>query len=393
MAEKMRCPKCGHEQSGQVECAACGLIFARYRQRQARLAANVSSKPPARPAVSSAPRLLAVAVLVFCTSLITWYFTARHDGGQNAPPATSVASSPRQSSEEADRLSASPPPQNAMAPAAAQSNAAAPANNAIINARLATVTVKTPWGSGSGFFVTDSYVVTNRHVVAARPEQLEEFRRQVESAKERIQLAEYNLAEFKKKLRQASGLAARLAGEDAKRYEEELQKAKEKLLQAQEQLEKMESGLQPSEITIVMPDNSEQAASYMVVSDQKDLALLTIFARNTAYLRPAPNGPALQAGDTLYAIGSPFGLPQTVTKGILSGYQRYLGTGGAADQLYIQTDAAINPGNSGGPLIDEKGYVRGVNTMIIRGTQGIGQGIGFAIPIEDVYQEFSSILR
>jgi S1-C subfamily serine protease len=56
--------------------------------------------------------------------------------------------------------------------------------------------------------------------------------------------------------------------------------------------------------------------------------------------------------------------------------------------MYLQTDAAINPGNSGGPLIDENGYARGVNTMILRDTQGIG----FAIPIEQVFEEFSSTL-
>jgi len=393
MTEKICCPKCGHEQSNQVECASCGLIFARYRQRQARLVADTLSKQRTqRPAVLPVPRLLAVAVLVFCASFITWYVTARHDGGQNAPPAAPMASPPPQSSKEASRLSTLPP--NAPAQAVAEPHGTASAGNAITNARQATVTVKTPWGTGSGFFVTDSYVITNRHVVAAWPEQVEEFRRRMESAKERIQIAEYNLAEFKKKLRLASGTTARLAGEDANRYEEALQKAKEQLLQAQAQLEKMESGLQASEIMVVMPDNSEYAASYMVVSDRKDLALLTLFARNTARLQPPPDGLSMQAGDTLYAIGSPFGLPQTVTKGILSGYQRYQGRNGADDQLYIQTDAAINPGNSGGPLIDEKGYVRGVNTMTrldMRGNQA--QGIGFAIPIEDVYREFSSILH
>jgi S1-C subfamily serine protease len=74
----------------------------------------------------------------------------------------------------------------------------------------------------------------------------------------------------------------------------------------------------------------------------------------------------------------------TVTAGIFSGYRQQESDG----QIYLQTDAAINPGNSGGPLIDEHGYARGVNTMILRDTQGIG----FAIPIEKVFEEFSSTL-
>jgi S1-C subfamily serine protease len=56
--------------------------------------------------------------------------------------------------------------------------------------------------------------------------------------------------------------------------------------------------------------------------------------------------------------------------------------------VYLQTDAAINPGNSGGPLIDEAGYARGVTTMILNNTEGIG----FAIPIEQVFEEFRSTL-
>jgi S1-C subfamily serine protease len=79
-------------------------------------------------------------------------------------------------------------------------------------------------------------------------------------------------------------------------------------------------------------------------------------------------------------VGSPFGLQQTVTSGIISSYRNY------RNGVVIQTDAPINPGNSGGPLIDKKGQVLGVNTMIIQDTEGIG----FAIAIQHVWDEFSS---
>jgi serine protease Do len=81
-----------------------------------------------------------------------------------------------------------------------------------------------------------------------------------------------------------------------------------------------------------------------------------------------------QIGDWLIAIGNPFGLEHTVTKGILSARGRVLGTGLYDD--FLQTDAAINPGNSGGPLLNLKGEVVGVNAMIYAG----GDGIGFSIP-------------
>jgi serine protease Do len=76
------------------------------------------------------------------------------------------------------------------------------------------------------------------------------------------------------------------------------------------------------------------------------------------------------------AIGSPFGLEQTVTQGIVSAKKRVIGAGPYDD--FIQTDASINPGNSGGPLLDLQGRVVGINTAIVAS----GQGIGFAIPID-----------
>jgi serine protease Do len=83
---------------------------------------------------------------------------------------------------------------------------------------------------------------------------------------------------------------------------------------------------------------------------------------------------ALRVGNWVVAVGSPFGLEQTVTAGIVSAKGRTIGAGPYDD--FIQTDASINPGNSGGPLIDTDGEVVGINTAIV----AAGQGIGFAIP-------------
>jgi serine protease Do len=87
------------------------------------------------------------------------------------------------------------------------------------------------------------------------------------------------------------------------------------------------------------------------------------------------NSDSLKVGTWVVAIGSPFGLEQTVTAGIVSAKGRIIGSGPYDD--FIQTDASINPGNSGGPLMNMDGEVVGINTAIIAS----GQGIGFAIPI------------
>ena len=87
------------------------------------------------------------------------------------------------------------------------------------------------------------------------------------------------------------------------------------------------------------------------------------------------NSDELQVGSWVVAVGSPFGLEQTVTAGIVSAKGRVIGSGPYDN--FIQTDASINPGNSGGPLINTKGEVVGINTAIL----AEGKGIGFAIPI------------
>jgi len=389
MSENTRCPKCGHEQSDDVECAACGLIFARYHSRLEKLATDTGASAPSRPAVFSMGRLLGLAALIFCTSLITWYFASRHDNRDLQPAAGLVT--PKQQAGQAAIPSAVPPAVKPQAPTAVGRAAStkALAGNPIDNALRATVTVKTPLGTGSGFFVTGNYIVTNKHVVAVKSEQIEELRHQVAIHKEEIRLMESSIAEYRQKALRIGGATGKLWEAKADHSETKLQKTRKKLAHDQERLDKMESGLRARDITIITADNSKYTASSLTVSLQRDLALLTLFAENPARLQPPPAGSAIRPGDTLYAIGSPVGLPQTVTKGILSGYRGFHSTGGGTNQVYIQTDAAINHGNSGGPLIDQRGYVRGVNTKSRRGTQGIG----FAIPIEDVYQEFDTMLH
>jgi S1-C subfamily serine protease len=146
----------------------------------------------------------------------------------------------------------------------------------------------------------------------------------------------------------------------------------------------MEKEIQASDIKIFLADGREFSANYLQVSSRHDLALLALHSIESSYLRRAPGNRPLQQGDKVFTIGSPVGLRHTVTSGIFSGYRKRENDG----SMFLQTDAAINPGNSGGPLIDERGYVLGVNTMILQDTEGIG----FAIPIEAVFEEFASAL-
>ena len=129
------------------------------------------------------------------------------------------------------------------------------------------------------------------------------------------------------------------------------------------------------EITVKLADGNEFEATVVGRDPNTDLALIKI--EGAGKLTPLQLGDSdkTQIGGWVVAIGSPFGLEQTVTAGIVSAKGRVIGAGPYDD--FIQTDASINPGNSGGPLLNMRGEVIGINTAIIAS----GQGIGFAIPV------------
>ncbi len=132
------------------------------------------------------------------------------------------------------------------------------------------------------------------------------------------------------------------------------------------------------EIQVTLSDGKKFEAKIVGRDPKTDLALIRIEAATP--LTPLPLGDSDQAevGDWVLAIGSPFGLGNTVTAGIVSAKYRKIGTGPYDD--FIQTDAAINPGNSGGPLLNTMGEVIGINTAIFSQSGG-SIGIGFATPI------------
>jgi len=129
---------------------------------------------------------------------------------------------------------------------------------------------------------------------------------------------------------------------------------------------------------------------------QTDVAVVKISADNLPTL-PWGNSEAARVGDLCFAIGNPFGQDHTVTMGIVSAKGRHLESG-LRVQNFIQTDAAINPGNSGGALINARGELIGMNTMIISGNSGFGGeggsvGIGFAVPSNMAKQVFDQLVR
>lgn len=139
-------------------------------------------------------------------------------------------------------------------------------------------------------------------------------------------------------------------------------------------------------IKVTLSDQSTHEATLVGIEPNKDLAVLHINPPAGLTLRPIPlsRSADLKVGQSVFAIGNPFGLDYTLTTGVISALGREIESLTKRPiKDVIQTDAAINPGNSGGPLLDRNGRLIGVNTQIYS-PSGASAGIGFSIPVDEV---------
>ncbi|MGZ4788845.1 MAG: Do family serine endopeptidase [Terriglobales bacterium] len=132
-------------------------------------------------------------------------------------------------------------------------------------------------------------------------------------------------------------------------------------------------------------------AKVVGVDEESDLAVIKIDANRPLPAAKLGNSDGAEVGDWVLAVGSPFGLENTVTAGIISAKGRSSIVPQRQFQSFIQTDAAINPGNSGGPLVDMAGEVIGINTAILTGGQGY-EGVGFALPSNLVAKVYNDLI-
>src|ERR1700723_1533002 len=145
-------------------------------------------------------------------------------------------------------------------------------------------------------------------------------------------------------------------------------------------------------IEVLLSDKHRYAAKVVATDRLHYLALLQIDAEDLQAVTLADSS-QLAVGQKVYAIGNPFGLNGTMTRGITSSIRSIRGSEGAPIEDAIQTDAAINPGNSGGPLLNSRGEVIGINTMIASNGAEQSSGIGFAIPINTAKAVLADLTR
>ena len=142
-------------------------------------------------------------------------------------------------------------------------------------------------------------------------------------------------------------------------------------------------------ISVVLKDELEFEAQVVGADPDSDLSVLRIVSKEPLPAIEMGNSDDLMIGETVIAIGNPFGFSHTVTTGVISAYNRSIRTEDRVYHDFIQIDASINPGNSGGPLLNINGELIGINTFIY----AKAQGIGFAIPINKAKRIISDLIQ
>jgi serine protease Do len=362
----MDCPKCGHAQSDTVKCGSCGVYFAKLTHP------GPATRPVTAPAQERGGFSFgAVALAAVATGGIVYYLMRSAHPERQAAAVAAVVSVP---APLATVVVAAPDP---VAPGTGTIDA-------VEAARRATVFIRTAWGLGSGFIIdADCHAVTNRHVVetdaarvTANVDHNPEIQAGIANTQQRLHNAIIAAQLHRHVLAGQPGNNLELIQIDAR-----IRQMQQDLVNLPQQVDadftKRVNDGDHSGFSAVLLDGTHYDGLHARLSDGADLALFQLPASNCPFI-VADRNAALRVSQRVYTIGNPSGLVYTVTTGVVSGMRELDG------RTYVQTDAPINPGNSGGPLITEQGRVIGINSLVMRGVQGIG----FAIPIDVVFSEF-----
>lgn len=370
----MECPKCHHVQENVVECESCGIIFAKYHEYLKRVEEQKYEVVEKKSGSSN----LLVGIVVLVVAVIIYFLIPDSDDSKDDDGAISEVS-------QYQAVAKAPSTKVKKSNAKSISNKLLkdfPPRNNIERADLATVFITTAWGSGSGFFINDKcQIITNKHVVEYDKAKLGDAEELAEKLKLVIEEDNETLTVMYSNIYRAKSDAQKdRLQEQYNFYEKKVEEKQSTYDELMSQINNVggSSSILDTEVTL------KNGQVYNVVSfnlsRDSDLAVLDINGVDCPYL-DTNTEENLALGVKVFTIGNPSGLQHTVTSGIVSGYRE------SENKHFIQTDAPINPGNSGGPLVDTDGKVIGINTMIL----SEAEGIGFAIPVNVVFEEFAQL--
>jgi serine protease Do len=441
----MECPKCHFERKPQDHaCPRCGVIYTKYElflkkkdENDNKDLSDVALTTPNNqnaPAISPLNKLKyylgGILLGIITAALIIYHYNSKIDkliNTQNQATSSSnnlqttlmkgSGSEPKDEPQDLRTQSTSAQFNSSSRNTSVNQGYESVSTNKIAEACKAVVTIKTAIGFGSGFFINeDGYILTNKHISEMNENvqdslynARESLRNQLKEKEELLSHIETELNNKKNDIdtesswisentdgryygkRQIDEKVAEIKTHQSQRQnfvweynnlmnrynteKAQVDMLQQKYNQTNSQIDKLSLN---TSLTIYLPDGTMKTASVISNSYTYDISLLKIDGVKTPFISAA-DVDKLKVGDTLYAIGTPhdLSLNQTVTSGILSGFRDGL----------IQTNAQISGGNSGGPLINSDGKVIGINTSKIV-ANGV-EGIGFAIPINVVVQEYN----
>ncbi len=280
----------------------------------------------------------------------------------------------------------------------------------IASSTLAVVTIKTGVGTGSGFFISESgYLITNKHVVRPSKQSIAETRREFEVQKKQLDQQQRKLSSQRKRLKSTKENLDRrekeleyFSGDEKELRQKEFARSRRQYLDSKKYVSQNRKTLSANfrkyrsrwdtfnrktahaavanRFTVYLKDKTKLELSLVELSKTHDLALLKLNGYVTPYIK-INEVMDLRQGEDIFAIGSPLGLHDYVTAGVVTSIK--------SDKIIF--DAQILPGNSGGPLVNAKGILLGVNTQRLSRSRSLdAQGFGIAIPFSVMHREFSS---
>ncbi len=312
----MKCPKCGNSnKAGQNECSRCGVIFEKYLAFQEKRQKKLHQEKEQQTSKGKLSNILVATVLLVGIGAGGVYVTRN----KSTDPVVSVQEesvgqvASKEKQEKSRHIStprvvkkerASQEPEG-LAGQLAQEY---PVSNPVEAARNATIAIITPWGGGSGFFIDPhGTIVTNRHVIEYDKKQYEKLATQVKKLDRWLQYEKKNIEITRKQLRTIADQEIRnQVVENIQLRQEQYNQYRHKFERLQEQLEAIEQSDFQRDGKVVLIDGSEYQVDSVEVSENQDLALLSISVYNSPYIASATS--RTDQGKTVYTIGSPAGL-------------------------------------------------------------------------------------